>query len=402
MLLDSNGTVLDGLGDLAADAAAPTAPDGRPFDLPRSISGSREPLRGVWLRVGNGTGLRVLVAASRKDLDSDASFLKRALCIVFGLAVAWTTLLSGWVVYRLTRPHRRIVEIAQRAAAGDLSARVGLPGGSDDLAELGRNMDEMVDRLAVSVDSQQQFIAHAAHELRSPLTTLYAELTNALRRDRSREEYRDAIEAALVSTRRLKLLAEDLLSLARLGADRSAAAGATSVLNALAEACEAVEVDRHARNVSWQIEGADVWVAGRLQEIARLFRNLLENAVRHSPAGAIVRVSVSDERPDICQVSVANDGPGIAEVDRERIFQPFFRDAATRADQRHPGAGLGLTIAREIARLSGGDLDLEARVSGETCFRVSLLKARDRPRASEAEPARSPQLWRTREEGRRW
>ena len=370
VLFDPQGQVLDAIGDFATEPVAAgeiAEPDQRPFDL----AGKNQRLRGVWLALDAPLGHRVLVAAPRTDLDGDAFFLRRALLVVFGLAVGWTTMVSAWIVRRLTRPHWEIAETAQRVVAGDLTARVGSAGGKGELAELGRNVDEMIDRLSVLLRSKQQFIAHAAHELRSPLTTLYAELTNAVRRERSREEYRDSIEVALASTRRLKLLAEDLLSLARLGADAAEVEQSASLHAVVAQACNQVEAERRERQIEWDVQGSDAKVVGRSHDLIRLMRNLLENAVRYAPDRSAVTIRIETPEADLCMVLVSDRGPGIASSDRERVFEPFFRDSVTRAGG-HPGAGLGLTIARDIARLSGGDIDVADVTPPGAAFRVRL------------------------------
>ena len=183
-------------------------------------------MRGVLTDVPGAAGLKLLFAASRADLDGDATFLQRAMELVFAVAVAWTVGVATWIVRRLTRNQRRIAEVVRRVAAGDLSARVGAAragaaaaaqAAAGDEVRLVMDVDDMIDRLAGLLSAQRVFIAHAAHELRSPLTALYGELALALRRSRDADEYRAAIREALDSTRQLKGLAEDLLAVARLG-----------------------------------------------------------------------------------------------------------------------------------------------------------------------------------------
>ena len=110
--------------------------------------------------------------------------------LVFIVAVAWTVGVATWMVRMLTRNQRRIAEVVRRVAAGDLSARVGALEASGDEARLVRDLDDMIERLSNLFSAQRVFIAHAAHELRSPLTALYGELALALRRSRDAEEYR--------------------------------------------------------------------------------------------------------------------------------------------------------------------------------------------------------------------
>src|SRR6187551_1248557 len=214
------------------ELAALRQPSDRCFDF---RLGS-EHMRGVLTDVPGAAGLTLLFAASRADLDGDATFLQRAMELVFAVAVAWTVGVATWIVRRLTRNQRRIAEVVRRVAAGDLSARVGVaPAGAaagsrsaaGDEVRLVMDVDDMIDRLSGLLSAQRVFIAHAAHELRSPLSALYGELALALRRSRDADEYRAAIREALDSTRQLKGLAEDLLAVARLGTAAPPSAQAT-------------------------------------------------------------------------------------------------------------------------------------------------------------------------------
>jgi len=319
-------------------------------------------LRGVLVDVPQRAGVHLLVATSREDLDGDEAFLARAMSSVFAFAVLWATLISSWLVGRFTRGQQKIAAVARRVAAGDLSARVHAQESSPDIDQLGRDIDHMIDRLGTLVASQQRFIAHAAHELRSPLTTLYGELSHALRKDRDADSYRQTIEEALDATRKIKVLTEDLLALARLGSSGDEPSEKVLV-RALAEAAaKTVAAEAHERDVQIDVKDTDAAVSGRPLDLERMLRNVLENAVRHSPPGGTVHVSAV-QRGGAVVLQVSDAGMGVPEADRERIFEPFYRGAAERAADV-PGAGLGLAIAREIGRMHGGDVRLVRAESG--------------------------------------
>jgi len=343
----------------------------RPFDFWHG----REHLRGVIVPLPGAADQLLLVAAQRIELDGDAAFLRRAMTVAFVMAVLWAGLVANWIVSRLTRDHQKIAEVAQRVAAGDLTARVQPHSGDPELAKLGRNIDEMIARLEVLVESQQRFIALAAHELRMPLTTLYGELALALRRSRDAESYRNAIGEALDSTRKLKHLADDLLTLARLGAERMSAS-----INSVRDIVQAAEsqVVAHARErgVELTLSGEDRAVVGDASDLERLVRNLLENAVRHSPHGGRVAIEIAT-RADRVTVAVCDEGPGILPEEREKIFEPFYRGHGD-AERSSDGAGLGLSIVRQIARAHGADVVLVSTANGKgACFEVSLRRAAD-------------------------
>ncbi|MEO5728532.1 MAG: ATP-binding protein [Byssovorax sp.] len=324
--------------------------DGEAFDM--WFGG--EHLRGMTSPVPGRSGHRLLLAAPRTDLDGDATFLLRSMLIVFGVAFGGVVLVATWIVRRLTREHQAIISVARRVAAGDLSARVGTRRGDPEIAQLARDVDEMIERIALLVTSQQQFIAHAAHELRSPLTTLYGELSHALRRSRDAESYRQAVEEALDSTRRLKIITEDLLALARVGADTGEPDENVQALTLVGRAVEAIAWETQERQVRIDVNGPDAPLSARPRDVERLLRNVIENAVRHSPKGSVVDV-ITELREGWFEITVRDAGPGVSDADRARVFEPFYRGARQRASDII-GAGLGLAIARAIARAHGGDL----------------------------------------------
>ena len=353
-------------GEAPAQAELP-AVDGPSFNL----WAGEEHLRGVHVTIPAHPGVTMLLAAPRSDLDGDARFLTRAMAAVFGMALLWTVLVAVGVVRRLTRGHQTIAAVARRVAAGDLAARIGMRVGDPEVVQLAQDLDLMINRLGLLIGAQQRFIANAAHELRSPLTTLYGELSHALRRPRDAAEYARVIDEALGATRRLRRLTEDLLEVTRVGAT-DAAAMPVDLMEVGEEAAALVAVMAEARGVEVRREGASVRVLGHGHDLVRLLRNLLENAVRHSPAGGTVRLGCAEVAGGVV-VRVSDEGPGVAAAERERIFEAFYRGDRERA-ANDGGTGLGLTIAHEIARAHGGALRLEADGPG-ACFVVELPMA---------------------------
>jgi two-component system, OmpR family, sensor kinase len=349
--------------------------------LPRSVDTcfdtwiAGEHVRAVVADIPSQPGARLLLAAPRSELDGDAVFLRRAMELMFIVAVAWTVVVASWMIRLLTRNQRRIAEVVRRVAAGDLSARVGTLAASGDEARLVRDVDDMIERLSNLLSAQRVFIAHAAHELRSPLTALYGELALALRRSRGAEEYRRAIQEAYESTRQLKGLTEDLLAVARLGATPPPTVEPIDVRRALDEAQAMVIAGGAAPDVRVTVSGHCRPARAGQRDLVRLLRNLLENAVRHSSPGGCVRVSLADEGGAVV-IAVADDGPGISADERAQIFTPFYRGTIVPTVSGAE-AGLGLTIARGIARAYGGDVVLDTGAAAGACFRVTLPVASD-------------------------
>jgi two-component system OmpR family sensor kinase len=329
---------------------------GTPFDL----WWNNEHLRAVLVPVPGDRGQSLWLATPRADLDRDVRDLARRMVAALLVAMIAAAAATSWLARVLTRDHDRIAAVARAVAAGDLSARIGRMSGDPEMGRLGRDLDEMIARLGVLVDTQQRFIANASHELRSPVTTLLGELTFALRRERDAPTYREAIEEALESARRLKVVAEDLLALARIGATELPLESVPLAYVTRA-AAESTRPEAEARGVTLEITCDGPAVQGHAGDLERLLRNLVENAIRHSPRGGRVRIEAQHE-PGHIQLKVSDDGPGVPPDVRERIFEPFFRLAGDRANDG--GAGLGLAIGRGIARAHGGDLWVDDCVQG--------------------------------------
>lgn len=313
-------------------------------------------VRAVLLPIPGRQGDRLLFGVSRDPLDSDAALLARVMTLTFGGVVVWIVAMIWWLTNRMTREHAAIAAVARRVAAGDLSARVGGGAPHEDIARLGRDVDAMIEQLSALVKSQRNFVSYAAHELRSPLTAAYGELSNALRKDRPAEYYKEAIVCALEATQHMKTLAEDLLVLAR-SADvstsgiRKPASLADAARAAVAQLGRTLE----ARRVRVEVRGDARVVTVNERDLQRLLLNLLDNAAKHSPPGGRVLVTVGG--PAHVELCVEDEGPGVPVEDEPHVFEPFFRGAREASEE---GTGLGLSIVRAIARAHGGDVRLEA------------------------------------------
>lgn len=325
-----------------------------PFDLWHRA----EHLRGVWVPVPEQPNLQLLLAAPRADLDGDADFLARGMLGVFAATFAWLLIVSAWLIARFARTHEVIADVARKVAYGDLSARVREDQKDPEARQLADDVNQMIEKLASLLEAHQHFIAHAAHELRSPLTALYGELSHGLRRPREAAAYKQIIQEALESTERLRSLAEDLLALARLSAAMPTddSGDVVDLREVIERARQEVASEAAQHGVDLRVYGGQALVEGRPLDLTRLFRNLLENAVRHAPAQTAVELTLVPGKA-MHQIHVFNGGRPIAAEDRERIFEPFVRGAYENAEGR-TGAGLGLAIARQVARNHGGGLAL--------------------------------------------
>ncbi|WP_405600018.1 HAMP domain-containing histidine kinase [Streptomyces sp. NBC_01410] len=292
--------------------------------------------------------------------------------IVYGITlttgVPIAGLLTGFLVHLTARRSLRPVEAIRREmediTSQSLDRRVPVPAGTDVIADLARTTNETLDRLEQASARQQQFVGDAAHELRSPLAGLRAQLESALRHPGS-VQWPSVVENAAADVVRLQALADDLLLLARMDGTRHPCPEPKAVdLSAIAE--DLVREHQHlpvARKLELSREAdGPAPVMGDASQLERLLRNLIGNACRHASRTVVVRT-----RPDVnagtVVVQVADDGAGIPQADRERVFERFTRLDEARA-RASGGAGLGLAIAREIAARHGGTLTVADRARG--------------------------------------
>ncbi|MFD9846860.1 sensor histidine kinase [Streptomyces parvus] len=269
-----------------------------------------------------------------------------------------------WLVTRRAlRPVEGIrQEMAAITASEDLARRVPEPDSRDEIAALARTTNETLTVLEASVERQRRFVADASHELRSPIASLRTQLEVA----EAHPELLD-LPGAVADTVRLQVLAADLLLLARLDAGEKPGS-ATVELGALVRE----EVSQRTRDriaVAVEVpEGGAFEVNGSRGQLSRVIGNLLDNAQRHAESS--VAVSVAADGRGV-RVEVRDDGAGVPEDERERIFERFVRldDARSRDDG---GAGLGLAIARDVAARHGGTLTVHRADEGGAAFRLWL------------------------------
>ncbi|MFH9372712.1 ATP-binding protein [Streptomyces anulatus] len=272
-----------------------------------------------------------------------------------------------WLVTRRAlRPVEGIRrEMAAITASEDLARRVPEPGSRDEIAALARTTNETLTVLEASVERQRRFVADASHELRSPIASLRTQLEVA----EAHPELLD-LPGAVADTVRLQVLAADLLLLARLDAGEKPGSATVELGALVREEVSQRTGDRIAVSVEVP-QGGAFEVNGSRGQLSRVIGNLLDNAQRHAEGS--VAVSVAADGRGV-RVEVRDDGAGVPEDERERIFERFVRldDARSRDDG---GAGLGLAIARDVASRHGGSLTVDRAAQGGAAFRLWLPRS---------------------------
>lgn len=270
------------------------------------------------------------------------------------------------------QPLREMNRSARRISATNLDARIPTTGSGDELDGLAHTLNDMIRRLGEALDRSRRFAANAAHQLRTPLGALRSRIDVTLERERSAEAYRRALVESAVQVAALSEIVSALLRLARAEAGLPDAVRERVALRPLLEEVVAFfEPFASERGVALERELAeDAVVFGDRASLHQLFANLLHNAVAHTPEGERVAL-VAAREDEAVWVRVRDSGPGVPPEEMERVFEPFHRTASARPE----GTGLGLALAREIARAHGGDVVLEAAPFGGASFAVSLPAA---------------------------
>lgn len=312
------------------------------------------------------------LAANLDDVRESADALQRALAVAIPIVALVLGALIWWFVGRTLRPVEAIRAQVAEIGAQDLHRRVPVPTAHDEVGRLARTMNGMLDRLELAAEQQRRFVADASHELRSPLARMRAELEV----DLAHPEAADLVEthqSALTEVVGLQHLVHDLLDLARHEGTAAAVSNPEPVdLDDLVlNATRRVRADGRVTLDTTGVSAAQV--AGDPSRLGRLVSNLLDNAVRH--AASTVTVTLRQDETT-AELVVADDGPGIVEADRGRVFEPFTRlDEARTAGAG--GAGLGLAIVRDVALAHGGSVTIDDRPGGGTQLVVTLPT--DRP-----------------------
>jgi signal transduction histidine kinase len=365
-------------------------PPPTPAFLPPSRSGTFQALgyRVVvpkHLKVKPEGAVWLLYAVPLSDLDHTVNRVQFFLLLGV-LGGTFLALLAGLATaQRAIRPISQLTEAAREIErTRDPSRHVPLPKADDEVAELARTLEGMLQGLdeargvtEAMLARQREFVADASHELRTPLTSVLASLE--LLAEELGGEQADTAQAALRSARRMRRLVGDLLLLARVDAKRVQPHQPTRLEEVLTEAASEIGpvTDDHAL----EIDAGPAVVSGARDELHRLALNLIENAVNHTPPGTHVRASTATVNGDAILV-VEDDGPGIPDELRDRIFERFVRGAGFRdagGPDRVRGAGLGLSIVHAVAQSHGGSVTLERPANGGGTRFVVRLPAEPAP-----------------------
>ncbi len=301
--------------------------------------------------------LVVYVGTSLEAVSEATAQLRAALAVGLPVMVALLAFSTWWMVGRTLRPVEGIRSEVSEIEALALDRRVPVPPTDDEISRLAETMNAMLDRLEAASRRQREFVADASHELRSPLAAFRAQLEVALEHPGDADWEATAV-ALLADSDRMERIVGDLLYLARTDALPPEPSPTLVDLDDIV----LDEVNRLRSHAGVQIDTSQVSAApvrGSREELCRLVRNLLDNAVRH--ARSSVRVELATAGDEVV-LAVEDDGPGVPSDQRQRIFERFVRlDAARSPDG---GTGLGLAIVHAITVRHSGEVSLEPSAVG--------------------------------------
>lgn len=363
----------------------PRVPDVRPLD----------PLRSLKIKLGVLVAVTVSAAVLITWLGLQASLGPSR---TFPLAIILSLLLTQILARGMTSPLREITEAVEAMADGDYTRRVRATS-SDEVGQLAHAFNRMAEDLASVEQTRRDLIANVSHELRTPVAALKAQLENMV--DGVVEPTPAALEQAHAQTDRLTRLVTYLLDLSRIEAGASALnVGKIAVGDFLEDCAEDLSMVDAAKDLHYVVDVTpeDLSIEGDAERLHQVVMNLLQNAIRHSPPGGVVRLDAypvdGTEGADVV-LEVSDEGPGIAAADRERIFQRFVRGTGSTADRTDDrgrngssgdtfggstvgstvgssgGTGIGLAIVRWAVELHGGHVQVVDSDRGAT-MRVTL------------------------------
>lgn len=374
-VVDESG-VLVAQSDSGVVVAQSTGVARAPLTTRMIAPGSTEPLgelrtgpRDLWV-IASGVStpsgpVTVLVGADIEPVEDVVT----TVAVLLGVGGPMVIALVAFATYRLVGsallPVERIRSRVASITGSRLDDRIPVPSAKDEITRLAVTMNDMLDRLQASQSAQRQFVSDASHELRSPLASMNAALELAHRRP-------DLVDESLINdslipeAQRMQGLVEDLLLLARSDED----SGRRRVVDVDLDDVVLVEAERvrGITNLDVETSVAAARVSGEPSALARLVRNLVDNAVRH--AHKRIRLE-SGAVGDQARIVVDDDGPGIPEAERARVFDRFVRLDSPR-DRESGGAGLGLSIVAQLAETHGGSITIEESSWGGARFVVLL------------------------------
>jgi len=336
------------------------------------IPGRLTPFRALTfpVMVDNKISYLVRVMTPLTSLHSTMRELRLLLFLIFPLVIIFSGL-SAWFLARVTlRPVKNIIGTVRLIHAENLKTRIVLPERGDEISQLAETFNQMLDRLDQTFSAQHEFIENFSHEIKTPLAIIKGDLEVTLKKNRSVKEYESTLHSNLEEIDRIIRVVEDLLTLARIQTEALASSKSNfNLANLVQEVSSQIEVLASQKNLKLIFnKGSDCMVSGDQEQLKTVFMNLIDNAIKFTPAGGKIEVMVNDAG-HLAEVQVADTGCGMTEEQLARVFDRFYRGIK---DNSHPGSGLGLSITRAIVEAHGGKIEVQSKPGKGSIFTVYL------------------------------
>jgi heavy metal sensor kinase len=327
----------------------------------------------VVLRESAATGpYFVLVGGTLDHVEEQQRVLVRVFLLATPVMALLTAGVCWWIASSALRPLTMMSEEADAITARALERRLSTTATTDELGRVARAFNRLLDRLSSALQMQRQFMASASHELRTPVSVIQTATEVILERPvRENDEYREVLTIIGEQSARLSRMVQDMFTLARADSEGYRLVMEPVYLDEIVDECaQAASVMARGRAIRLDTHlSFEETLTGDDGLLRQLVMNLLDNAIRYTPSGGRVTVSTTREG-DTAIIAVADTGPGIPASERERVFERFVRLDETRSATS--GAGLGLPIARWIARQHQGSIDLQGNSPSGCLFIIRL------------------------------
>jgi signal transduction histidine kinase len=358
---------------------APESWQGFPFEAfePTSYKGFRILERVT--KAGLEKPVRIRVGAYDTLVRRDQSLLDRVILTALLIGLLLAPLGGYWLTGLVTQPITSIVDTTNRLRPEKLQERLRLRGTGDELDQLSTSINYLLDRIATYLDYKRDFLANAAHELRSPLAAMQSTAELALNSERSPREYQEVIASLIRDVESLTNLVNQLLLLAE--TDDPSSIYQTYVTNVdlselVAQCCDMFEPVAESKAIHYNIRiEPGLQMLGNRQHLRQIFNNLLDNALKFTPDGGTVDVDIELTQTPAPSIvfKVSDSGIGIATDELPRLFQRFYRgDRSRRRESPSRSTGLGLSICRAVTYAHGGTIEVTSTLNKGSQFVVTF------------------------------
>ncbi len=312
----------------------------------------------------------VQVGISLSEIENELRSLLVFMVLAGGLLMLFASFGGSFIIRKALKPVKSVVHTAREISADDLSMRIESEGRQDEIGELVDTFNAMISRLEGSIKKIRQFSGDASHELRTPLTVIRGEIEVLLRKERSADEYREALSTVLEETSFLERIIDDLLFLSRIEAiDKKELENPVQLDEILLRTLESREAAAGKKGISLDIQNIDaVAIKGEENLLERMVANIIDNAIRYTPQKGKVEISLAD-KDDEAILSFLDNGIGIPDEAQPFIFDRFYVVDESRSKETG-GLGLGLSIAKHVADTHGATIEVESRIGQGTVFRI--------------------------------